>query len=134
MTAQLLSVEVPFSGTALKLGSSVGGPGVSLATGGDVLVDSVGVMDIQSKAAFVAQTAAAMSMLSAAVQKIHSQGKVEMFAGGGKAPSACGPGGPVTPADAGPPGATAEKVTAIALPPTPAASMAIFGVNASSRP
>jgi uncharacterized membrane protein YjjB (DUF3815 family) len=114
MTAQLLSVHVPHTNTNLQLGSSVGGPGVSLATAGDVLVDSVGVMDIQSKGAFVGQTSAAMSMLSASVQKIHSQGKVELFAGGGKSPAACGPGGPVTAADAGPPGAITEKVTGVA--------------------
>jgi cytoskeletal protein CcmA (bactofilin family) len=114
MTAQLLSVQVPFTETGLQMGSSVGGPGVSLATAGDVLIDSVGVMDIQSMGAFVGQTSAAMSMLSASVQKIHSQGKVEIFAGGGKAPSACGPSGPVTPPDAGPPGATMEKVTGVA--------------------
>lgn len=114
MTAQLLSVHVPFTSTNLQLGSSVGGPGVSLATAADVLVDSVGVMDIQSKGAFVGQTSAAMALLSASAQKIHSQGKVEMFAGGGKSPAACGPGGPVTPADAGPPGATTEKVTGVA--------------------
>ena len=39
MTAQLLSVEVPFSSTTLKLGSSVGGPGASLQTAGVVLLD-----------------------------------------------------------------------------------------------
>ena len=114
MTAQLLSVQVPFTETGLQMGSSVGGPGVSLATAGDVLIDSVGVMDIQSMGAFVGQTSAAMSMLSASVQKIHSQGKVEIFAGGGKAPSACGPSGPATPPDAGPPGATGENITGMA--------------------
>lgn len=114
MTAQLLSVHVPHTTTNFQMGSSVGGPGVSLATAGDVLIDSVGVMDIQSKGAFVGQTSAAMAMLSASAQKIHSQAKVELFAGGGKSPGACGPSGPVTPPDAGPPGATMEKVTGAA--------------------
>lgn len=113
MTAQLLSVEVPFSSTGLKLGSSVGGPGASLATAGSVLFDSVGVMDIQSQGAFVGQTSAALSMLSAAEQMIHSQAKVELFAGGGISPTSCGPSGPVTAPDAGPPGATTEKVTGL---------------------
>jgi len=87
---------------------------VSLATAGDVLVDSVGVMDIQSLGAFVGQTSAALSMLSASLQKIHTQAGVELFAGGGKSPSSCGPGGPVTAPDAGPPGAAMEKVTGLA--------------------
>ena len=84
---------------------------MSLATAGDVLLDCVGVMDIQSKSAFVGQTNAALSMLSASIQKIHSQGKIEMFAGGGLGPSACGMSGPSAPADAGPPGAAMENVT-----------------------
>lgn len=114
MTAQLLSVKVPFSTTELQMGSSVGGPGVSLCTESDVLVDSVGVMDIQSKGTFMAQTNATMSMLSASVQKIHSQGKVEIWAGGGKAPASCGLSAPAVPPDSGPPGATVEKATGVA--------------------
>ncbi len=114
MTAQLLDVQVPFSSTGFQMGSSVGGPGASLATAGDVLVDSVGVMDIQSVGAFVGQTSAAMSMLSASLQKIHTQAGVELFAGGGKSPSACGPGGPVSAPDAGAPGLAVEKATGIA--------------------
>lgn len=133
MTAQLLSVEVPFSSTALKLGSSVGGPGASLQTAGDVLLDSVGVMDIQSKGAFVGQTSAAMSMLSASVQKIHSQAKVELFAGGGISPSSCGPSGPVTAPDAGPPGATSEKVTGVACAALGATS-AGYGIKDAFSP
>ncbi|MBK8696497.1 MAG: hypothetical protein IPN17_30590 [Deltaproteobacteria bacterium] len=114
MTAQLLSVKVPFSTTELQMGSSVGGPGVSLCTESDVLLDSVGVMDIQSKGTFMAQTNATMAMLSASVQKIHSQGKVEIWAGGGKAPASCGLSAPAAPTDAGPPGATVEKTTGLA--------------------
>lgn len=128
MTAQLLSVKVPFSTTELQMGSSVGGPGVSLCTESDVLVDSVGVMDIQSKGTFMAQTNATMSMLSASVQKIHSQGKVEIWAGGGKAPAACGLSAPATPADAGPPGATVEKTTGVACAALSVTS-ASFGIS-----
>ncbi len=133
MTAQLLSVEVPFSSTALKLGSSVGGPGASLQTAGDVLLDCVGVMDIQSAAAFVGQTSAAMSMLSAAIQKIHSQAKVELFAGGGISPSACGPSGPVSAPDHGPPGAASEKVTGLATAALSATS-ASYGLKDAFSP
>jgi hypothetical protein len=114
MTAQQLAVHVPFSDTSLQMGTSVGGPGASLTTAGDVLLDSVGVMDIQSKSTFMAQTAATLSMLSASVQKIHSQGKVELYAGGGKAPAQCGLSSPTAPVDAGPPGATMEKITGVA--------------------
>ncbi len=111
MTAQRYSVAVPFSSTGFQMGASVGGPGVSLCTAGDVLLDSVGVMDIQSKGAFMGQTNATMAMLSASIQKIHSQGKVEIFAGGGKAPAVCGLSAPADPVDAGPPGAITEKIT-----------------------
>ena len=114
MTSQLLSVHVPFSSTDFQMGSAVGGPGASLQTAEDVLVDSVGVMAIQSKAAFVGQTSAALAMRSASIQKVHSQAKVEIYAGGGIAPSSSGPGGPVKAPDAGPPGATMEKATGVA--------------------
>ncbi len=114
MTAQQFAVQVPFSNTGLQLGTSVGGPGASLTSNGDVLVDSVGVMDVQSKGSFLAQTNATLAMLSAATQKVHSQGKVEVFAGGGRGPSACGLAAPNTPSDSGAPASASEKVTDLA--------------------
>lgn len=134
MTAQLLSVKVPFSTTELQMGSSVGGPGVSLCTESAVLVDSVGVMDIQSKGTFMAQTNATMSMLSASVQKIHSQGKVEIWAGGGKAPASCGLSAPAAPTDSGPPAATTEKATGVACAALSATSAGYGLKDAFSAP
>jgi len=124
MTAQRLSIHVPFSNTLLQMGDSVGGPGVSLSTANDVLLDCVGVMDVQSKGQFVAQTNAVLMMLSAATQKIHSQGKVEVYAGGGKNPGPCGTGSPAGAPETGAPGAVTEKVTGLAC-------AALSGVSAS---
>ncbi|MEZ4406824.1 MAG: hypothetical protein R3A52_10150 [Polyangiales bacterium] len=113
-TAQRYSVHVPFGDVSLQLGASAAGAGASLSTIGDVFIDSVGVGDYQSKGAFLAQTNAAMTLLSGASSHVHSQGKVEVFAGGGMAPGPCGGGGPAAPADTGTPGAAAEAVTNVA--------------------
>ena len=114
MAKQRLSVVVPFSGSALQLGASVGGPGASLVTAKAVLVDSVGVMDIQSKGHFTGQTNAMMLMLSGAAQKVHSGGKVEVYAGGGNNPDDCSTGSPAGAPDSGKPGAAAEIATNVA--------------------
>lgn len=111
MAKQRLSVVVPFSGTAMQLGDSVGGPGASLVTAKAVLIDSVGVMDIQSKGHFTGQTNASMLMLSGADQKVHSGGKVEVYAGGGNNPDDCGAGAPAAAPDSGKPGAASEVIT-----------------------
>ena len=111
MTKQRLSVQVPFSATTLQLGDSVGGPGASLVTAQAVLLDAVGVMDIQSQADWVGQTNADMRLLSSALQRIHSQGKVEVYAGGGNKPGDCGGGTPAGQRDTGKPGAVAEVIT-----------------------
>lgn len=113
-TAQRYSVHVPFGDVSLQLGASAAGAGASLSTIGDVLIDAVGVADLQSKGAFLAQTNAAMTLLSGASSHIHSQGKVEVFAGGGMAPGPCGGGGPAGPTDSGTPGAAAEAITNLA--------------------
>lgn len=113
-TAQRYSIHVPFGDVSLQLGASAAGAGASLSTIGDVFIDSVGVGDYQSKGAFLAQTNAAMTLLSGASSHVHSQGKVEVFAGGGMAPGPCGGGGPAAPADTGTPGAAAEAVTNVA--------------------
>ena len=111
MAKQRLSVVVPFSGSALQLGDSVGGPGASLVTAKAVLLDSVGVMDIQSKGHFTGQTNALMLMLSGAEQKVHSGGKVEIYAGGGNDPGDCSAGAPAAAPDSGKPGAVTEIAT-----------------------
>lgn len=111
MAKQRLSVVVPFSGTEMQLGDSVGGPGASLVTAQAVLIDSVGVMDIQSKGHFTGQTNASMLMLSGADQKMHSGGKVEVYAGGGNNPGDCAAGAPASAPDSGKPGAAAEVIT-----------------------
>jgi cytoskeletal protein CcmA (bactofilin family) len=108
MAKQRLSVVVPFSGSALQLGDSVGGPGASLVTAKAVLLDAVGVMDVQSKGHFTGQTNAGMLMLSGSDQKVHSGGKVEIFAGGGNDPGDCAAGAPAGAPDSGKPGAVAE--------------------------
>lgn len=113
-TSQAYNVTVPYSGTTMCFGSAAGGAGASLTTLGQVLIDAVGTMGLQSKGNFSAQTNAAMALLSAASTQAHSQGKVEIFAGGGMAPGACGSGAPATPGPNAPPAKTAEKVTEVA--------------------
>ncbi|MBL8604163.1 MAG: hypothetical protein JNK72_19710 [Myxococcales bacterium] len=108
MTKQQLSVAVPFSGTTLQMGAAAGGDGISLVTAKDVLFDSVGVFDIQSKGKFTAQTNGGMKMLSAALHKVHSGGKVEIYAGGGSNPGDCSAGSPASATDTGKPGAKTE--------------------------
>ncbi len=110
-TPQAYNVTVPFSGTTMCFGSAAGGAGASLTTLGQVLFDAVGTMALQSKGNCSAQTNAAMALLSQASTQAHSQGKVEIFAGGGMAPGACGSGGPAAPGPNTPPAKTAEKVT-----------------------
>ena len=113
-TSQAYNVTVPFSGTTMCFGPAAGGPGASLTTLGQVLIDAVGTMGLQSKGNFSAQTNAAMALLSAASTQAHSQGGVEIFAGGGMAPGACGSGATATPGPNAPPAKTAEKVTEVA--------------------
>ncbi len=119
-TPQAYNVTVPFSGTTMCFGSAAGGAGASLTTLGQVLIDAVGTMGLQSKGNFSAQTNAAMALLSQASTQQHSQGKVEIFAGGGMAPGACGSGGPASPGPNTPPAKTAEKVTEVACAATSA--------------
>lgn len=112
--SQRYSVHVPFGDVSLQMGDSAAGEGASLSTIGDVLIDSVGVADLQSKGDLMAQTNAAMTLLSGSSSHIHSQGKVEIFAGGGLAPGPCGGGGPAAPSDTGAPGQAAEIATNLA--------------------
>jgi hypothetical protein len=119
-TAQAYNVTVPYSGTTLCFGSAAGGAGASLTTLGQVLLDAVGTMGLQAKGNFSAQTNAAMALLSAASTQQHSQGKVEIFAGGGMAPGSCGSGAPASPGPNTPPAKTAEKVTEVACAATSA--------------
>jgi hypothetical protein len=72
------------------------------------------VLDLQSKGKFTAQTKAAMALLAASGHSIHSQGKVEVYAGGGMAPGPCGSGAPAGPTDSGAPAVAAENITNIA--------------------
>ncbi len=113
-TPQAYNVTVPYSGTTMCFGSAAGGAGASLTTLGQVLIDAVGTMGLQSKGNFSAQTNAAMALLSQASTQAHSQGKVEVFAGGGMAPGPCGSGAPASPGPNTPPAKTAEKVTEVA--------------------
>lgn len=115
-TKQAFRVGVPFSGTTLSIGSSAsaGGSGVSLTTGGSVLVDATGSLTAQSAGSFTAQTNAMMKLLSEAGTKAHAQAKFEIFAGGGRAPGVCGKGGPAGAGPSKPPAVAAEKWTNVA--------------------
>jgi hypothetical protein len=96
-TRQAYNVSVPYSGTSLTFGSASGGAGASLVTLGQVLVDAVATMTLQSKGAFLAQTNSGMQWLADAGIKAHTPKGVEIIAGGGSAPGPCGCGGPATP-------------------------------------
>ncbi len=112
-TAQTYRAEVPFSGTALQLGSgsSAGGAGAALTTGGNVFVGATGKITMQSLAAFTGQTTATMGLYAGAGVTAHSQDKFEIYAGGGVAPGKCGSGGPAGSAGTTKPAEAAEKWT-----------------------
>ena len=95
-TAQTYRAEVPFSGSALQLGSgsSAGGAGAALTTGGNIFIGATGKITLQSLAAFTGQTTSAMGLYAKAGVTAHSQDRFEIYAGGGVAPGACGSGGP----------------------------------------
>lgn len=133
MTEQAYRISVPFSSTHLILGKSTGGPGASLTTLGNVLVDSKGTMGLQSAGAFSAQTKAGMQLLSQAGTQAHSQAKIEIFAGGGLAPGPCGSGGPAASSDTGTPGATAERIVQGATAVVSGAVAVFDGISAANE-
>lgn len=115
-TAQTYRAEVPFSGSALQLGSasSAGGAGASLTTGGNVFIGATGKLGMQCIGAFTGQTNATMGLYAATGVTAHSQDKFEVYAGGGVAPGACGSGGPAGSAGTTKPAEAAEKWTNVA--------------------
>jgi len=114
-TAQTYRAEVPFSGTALQLGSgsSAGGAGAALTSGGNVFIGATGKITMQSLAAFTGQTTSSMGLYAKAGVTAHSQDKFEIYSGGGVAPGACGSGGPAGSAGTTKPAEAAEKWTTV---------------------
>lgn len=90
--AQSYVVSVPHGSTVLAMGTSAAPVGASLTTVGSILIDAKGTLGLQSKADFTAQTNAAMALLSQKKTQAHTQAKMEIYAGGGVAPGACGAG------------------------------------------
>jgi hypothetical protein len=90
--AQSYVVSVPHGSAVLAMGTSAAPVGASLTTVGSILIDAKGTLGLQSKADFTAQTNAAMALLSAKKTQAHTQAKMEIYAGGGVAPGACGAG------------------------------------------
>lgn len=103
--AQTWAVTVPHASGQMAFGRCAAGNGVSLTTVGSALVDAAGTLTLQSKGALTGQTNAVLKWLSQTSTQAHSQGAVEVFAGGGMAPGDCGAGIPspstksTTPAD-----------------------------------
>lgn len=111
MGGQSAALNVPNGSTSLQLGACAAGTGASLTTQCDVLVDAHGVANLQSAGALTVQTNAGLDILSTSGTKVHTPAKVEIFAGGGKAPGACGTGAPAAPTDGGAPGQRGEGIT-----------------------
>jgi hypothetical protein len=109
-TPQSFAITVPHASSQLALGRCACPNGASLATVGSILVDAVGTLTAQSDGAFTAQTNTAMSWLSQAGTQAHSTAKIQVFAGGGVAPGACGSGAPASSPGSSTPAETSEHI------------------------
>ena len=114
-TPQTFAITVPHSSSQLALGRCACPDGASLTTVGSVLVDAAGTLTAQCDGGFLAQTNAAMSWLSQSSTQVHTAKKMEIFAGGGTAPGACGSGAPADSPGATKPAETTEKVVNVTL-------------------
>lgn len=110
MTAQTFVASVPHASSQLGLGRCACPDGASLTTVGSVLADAAGTLTVQCDGPFTAQTNATMSWLSQSGTQVHTAAALEMFAGGGVSPGACGAGAPAGSPGASTPGDTTERV------------------------
>ncbi len=114
-TPQTFAISVPHASSQFALGRCACPDGASLTTVGSVLADAAGTLTVQSDGAFVAQTNAAMSWLSQSGTQVHTAAGLQIYAGGGVAPGACGAGSPASSPGKSKPGATTEKAVTVAL-------------------
>ncbi len=131
-TPQTFAVTVPHSTTQLALGRCACPDGASLTTVGSILVDAVGTLTAQSGGPFVAQTNAAMRWLSQGGTQVHTAAGMQIFAGGGTAPGACGAGSPADSPGASLPGRTTEVAVETALLGASLSRVAIQGPSAGA--